>query len=87
MHTLYDWGSTVTLVRKDAAREVGLRPLRTSRRIVKGFEGKVDIVDSCYYLPLLDADGDIQVVCADGVDEIATVARTRLPLWQGTYFP
>jgi hypothetical protein len=37
------------------------------------------IVGSCYYLPLLDADGNVQVICAYGVDEIANLARTRLP--------
>ena len=37
----------------------------------------MEIVDSCYHLPLLDTDGNIQVVCAYGVDDIATVARTR----------
>ncbi len=87
LHTLYEWGSTVTLVRKEAAREVGLRPLRAPRRAVRGFEGKVVIVDSCYSLPRLDADGDVQVVCAYGVDEIATVARTRLPQRAGDIFP
>jgi hypothetical protein len=59
MHTLYDLGSTVSLVRNDVAMEVWLQPPRTSRRAVRGFKGKVEIIDSCYYLPLLDADGDI----------------------------
>ncbi len=44
-------------------------------------------MDSCYYLPLLDADGNVQVVCAYGVDEIATVARTRLPQRAWDIFP
>jgi hypothetical protein len=39
----------------------------------------VVITDSSYYLPLLDADGNIQVICAYGLDEIATATRMRLP--------
>ncbi len=66
-------------MRKDAAREAGLRPVRIPRRIVKGFEGKEDTIDSCYYLSLLDADGDVQEVCTFGVDKIVTVTRSRLP--------
>jgi hypothetical protein len=40
-----------------------------------------------YYLPLLDADGNIQVVRAHGVEEIAIVARTRLPPIAREIFP
>jgi hypothetical protein len=45
------------------------------------------IVGSCYYLPLLDADGNVQVICAYGVDENATLARTRLPQSARGIFP
>jgi hypothetical protein len=38
-------------------------------------------------LPLLDADGNIQVICAHGVDEITTVTRTRLPHVAREIFP
>jgi hypothetical protein len=40
-----------------------------------------------YYLPLLDVDGNIQVIRAHGVDEIAVVARTRLPPVAREIFP
>jgi hypothetical protein len=46
---------------------------------MKSHEGRVFITDSSYNLPLLDADGNIQMICAHGVDEITTVTRTRLP--------
>jgi hypothetical protein len=87
VHMLYDWGSTVTLVRHEVAREAGLRPVRVPRWIVKGFEGKVNVMDSRYYLPLLDADGEVKVFCAYVVDEIATVARTRMLPDAGNVFP
>jgi hypothetical protein len=45
------------------------------------------ITDSVYYLPLLDVDGNVQVICAHGVDEIAVVARTRLPPIAREIFP
>jgi len=77
--TLYDWRSTVTLMRKESARRMGLRPLRAAMRSFRGSEGSVIITDSCYYLPLLDTDGNHQMICAYGVEEIATVNRTRLP--------
>jgi hypothetical protein len=53
----------------------------------EGYEGRVFIMDSSYYLALLDADGNIQVVCAYGVDEITTVTRTRLPPIAREIFP
>jgi hypothetical protein len=40
-----------------------------------------------YYLPLLDVDGNIQVIRAYGVDKIAVVARTRLPPVAREIFP
>ncbi len=45
------------------------------------------ITDSCYYLPLLDADGNYQVICTHRVKEITTMARTRLPPWARDVFP
>ncbi len=85
--TLYHWRSTVTLVRKESARRMGLCPLRAARWSVRGSKGSVIITDSCYYLPLLDTDGNNQVICAYGVEEIATVTRTRLPPWTRDVFP
>ncbi len=67
MHTLYDWGSSVTLVRKESAHRIGLQEVRSPRHAVKGYEDGVFITDSSYYLPLLDADSNIHVVCAHRV--------------------
>jgi hypothetical protein len=66
---------------------VGLQGVRAPRQAIKGYQGEVLITDSVYYLPLLDADGNIQVVCAYGVDEIANVTRTRLPHVAREIFP
>ncbi len=44
----------------------------SSKTAIKGYKGEGLIMDSDYYLPLLDADGNIQVVRAHGVDEIVT---------------
>ncbi len=87
LHMLDDWGSIVTLLRKESARRMGLSPLWVARWLVRGFEGSAIITDSCYYLPLLDADGNYQVLCAYGVEKIATVARTRLPPWAREVLP
>jgi hypothetical protein len=39
LHTLYDWGSTVTLVRRESARRLGFRPAQVAQRIVNGLGG------------------------------------------------
>jgi hypothetical protein len=87
LHTLYDWESKNTLVRKESAKRIGLQAVRAPRQAIKGYQGEGLITDSVYYLPLLDADGNIQVVRAHGVDEITTVTRTRLPHVAREIFP
>jgi hypothetical protein len=87
LHTLYDWESVNTLVRKESARRIGLQGVRAPRQAIKGYQGEGLITDSIYYLPLLDVDGNIQVICAHGVDEIAVVTRTRLPPVAREIFP
>jgi hypothetical protein len=86
LHTLYDWGSTVTLVRKESARRMGLWPVQTMQRFVRGFEGSMVFVNGCHFLPLIDAQGNHQVICAYEVEEIATVAGTKLPPWAREVF-
>jgi hypothetical protein len=87
LHTLYDWESPNTLVRIESARRIGLQGVRTPRQASKGYQGVGTITDSAYYLPLLDADGNVQVIRAHGVDEITIVARTRLPPVAREIFP
>ena len=58
LRTLYDWGSTVTLVRKESARRLGLWPLQVAQRFVRGFEGSTVFVTGCHFLPLVDAQGN-----------------------------
>jgi hypothetical protein len=87
LHTLYDWESPNTLVRVESARRIGLQGMRAPRQAIKGYQGVGTITDSVYYLPLLDADGNIQVFRAHGVEEIAIVARTRLPPIAREIFP
>jgi hypothetical protein len=64
-----------------------LQGMRTPRQAIKGYQGVGTITDSMYYLPLMDADGNIQVIRAYGVEEIAVVARTRLPPLAREIFP
>jgi hypothetical protein len=87
LHTLYNWESPNTLVRIESARRIGLQGMRAPRQAIKGYQGVSTITDSVYYLPLLDADGNIQVIRAHGVEEIAIVARTRLPPIAREIFP
>ena len=62
-------------------------PTRVHRRVVGGFEGTEKTINICFYLRLLDADGNVQVICAYGVDDIVTVARSRPPKNPGEVFP
>jgi hypothetical protein len=87
LHTLYDWETPNTLVRIEAARRIDLQSVRIPRQAIKGYQGVGTITDSVYYLPLMDADGNIQVIRAYGVEEIAVVARTRLPPIAREIFP
>ncbi len=79
LHTLYDWGSTVTLVRMEPMKRMGFRPAQVAQRIVNGFRGASVPVTGCHFLPLIDVRGNHQVICALEVEKITTVAETRLP--------
>ncbi len=72
LHTLYDWGSTVTLVRRESARRLGFRPAQVAQTIVNGLGGATVAVTGCHFLPLVDVRGKHQVVCAFEVEEITT---------------
>jgi hypothetical protein len=58
-----------------------------AQQIVNGFGGAAVPVTGCHFLPLVDVRGKHQVVCAFEVEEITTVAETRLPPWAREVFP
>jgi hypothetical protein len=87
LHTLYDWGSTVTLERRESMRRLGFWPAQVAQRIVNGFGGAAVPITGCHFLPLIDVRGNHQVICAFEVEEITTVAETRLPPWAKEVFP
>ncbi len=87
LHTLYDWGYTVTLVRRESMRRLGFRPAQVAQLIVNGFWGAAVPITRCHFLPLIDVRGKHQVICAFEVEEITTVAETRLPPWAKEVFP
>jgi len=87
IHALYDWETPNTLIRIEAARRMNLQSIRIPRRAIKGYQGVGTITDSAYCVPLLDVDGNVQVIRAYGVEEIAVVVRTRLPPIAVEIFP
>jgi hypothetical protein len=87
LHTLYDWGSTMTLVRRESARKLGFRPAQVAQRIVNSFGGAAVSVTGCHFLPLIDVRGKHQVICAFKMEEITAVAETRQPPWAREVFP
>ncbi len=87
LHTLYDWGSMVTLVRRESMRRLGFWPAQVAQRLVNGFGGATVPVTGCHFLPLIDVRGKHQVICAFKVEEITAVSETRLPPWAKEVFP
>ena len=67
LHTLYDWETPNTLVKAERARWIGLQSVRIPKQAIKGYQGVGTITDSVYHLPLVDADGNVQVIGAYGV--------------------
>ncbi len=77
VNVLYNRGSTNTLVLSKAVLTTGLQFTRQPKYLVRVFEGRLTTIGSCFFLPVLDTDGDKQVTRAYGVYDIATVALSR----------
>ncbi len=78
LHTLYDWGATVTLVTHAAAAKAGLERKRQVVAAVAGLGGRCTMVDSYYMVPVVDSDDVVRVVKSLGVDHIATLAAADI---------
>jgi hypothetical protein len=93
LHTLYDWGATVTLVTHAAALKAGLERKRQTPVAIAGLGGRCTMVDSYYMVPVVDGNKVVRVVKALGVDHIAKLAAsdvpedvvTRLPRTKGSW--
>jgi hypothetical protein len=78
LHTLYDWGATVTLVTHAAAAKVGQERKRQVAAAVAGLGRRCTMVDSYYMVPVVDGNGMVRVVRALGVDHIVTLAAADI---------
>ncbi len=87
LHTLYDWGATVTLVTHTAAEKAGLRRVRQSAAAIAGLGGRCTMVDSYYMVPVVDGDDKVRSMKALGVDHITTLAATDVPTDIGRRLP
>ncbi len=76
LHTLYDWGATVTLVTHAAAMKAGLERKRQTPAAIAGLGDRCTMVDSYYMVPVDNGDNVVRVVRALGVDHIKTLAAT-----------
>jgi hypothetical protein len=76
LHTLYDWGATVTLVTHAAAEKAGLRRMRQPAAAIAGLGGRCTTVDSYYMVPVVNGDDKVWSMKALGVDHITTLAAT-----------
>jgi hypothetical protein len=91
LHTLYNWGATVTLVTHAAAAKAGLERKRQVSAAIAGLGGRCTIVNSYYMVPVIDGNDVVRVVKALGVDHIATLTAadvtedivTRIPRAKG----
>jgi hypothetical protein len=79
LHTLYDWGASVTLVTHSAAEKAGLKRVRQPTSAVAGLSGGCTVVDFHYMVPVIDRDGKVRVVKAMGMDRIAALGATDVP--------
>jgi hypothetical protein len=52
-----------------------------------GSEGRVSKTNSCYCLPVMDWEGGVQVICACRVNDIRTMAVSRMLADMGKIFP
>ncbi len=87
LHTLYDWGATVTLVTHAAAEKAWLKRKRQPAAAIAGLGGRCTMVDSYYMVPVVDGDDKLRSVKALGVDHIATLAATDVPTNIGRRLP
>jgi hypothetical protein len=81
LHTLYDWGATVTLVTHTAAEKAGLRRVKQPAAAIAGLGGR------CTMVPVVDGDDKVRKVKALGVDHIATLTATDVPTDIGRRLP
>jgi hypothetical protein len=79
LHTLYDWGATVTLVTHAAAEKAGLKRVRQPTSAIAGLSGGCTMVDSYYMVPVVDGDDKVRSVKAMGVSRITTLEVTDVP--------
>ncbi len=87
LHTLHDWGATVTLVTHAAAEKAGLEQVRHPTAATAGLSGGCMMVDRYYMVPVVDGDDRVQSVKAMGVDRIAALAATDVPTDIGRRLP
>jgi hypothetical protein len=79
LHTLHDWGATLTLITHDAADRAGLTPIRHSARLVSGLGGKC-LESTCFYVvPFVDGCDEIQTLRATGVTQISSLGASAPP--------
>ena len=83
----YDWGSPTTIIREEAARRVGLKPVRSLGRLIKMAGGEIICTDQCYFVPMVDWQGNVQAIRAYGVDAILHMDACPPPLEDKQDFP
>ncbi len=84
LHTLYDWGSTVTLVRRESMRKMGFWPAQVAQGLVSGFGGATVPVTGCHFLPLVDAQAWMKE--EKGIRHRGEGAYLRCPFFTTVHF-
>jgi hypothetical protein len=79
LHTLYDWGVTVTLVTHAAAKRAGLKRTRQTPLVIARLSSECTMVDSHYMVPVVNRDDKVRTVKAMGVSHIMTLEATEVP--------
>ncbi len=83
LHTLYDWGATVTLVTHAAAVKAGMERKRQTPAAIAGLGGRCTIVDSYYMVPVVDGNDKVDHITTLAASEVTEDIVTRLPRTKG----
>jgi hypothetical protein len=84
---LYDWGATTSMVTREAVNTLGLTSTKEAKKIIRGLGGVTTLAKSTCAIPLVARNGDLRVVTAWEVENIATLPDGQPPEAVDEQFP
>jgi hypothetical protein len=84
---LYDWGAIASMVTREVANTLGLTPSKQVKKVIRGLGGVTALAKSTCAIPLMARNGDLRVVTAWEVENIATLPGGQPPEDVDEQFP